>query len=187
MKPLLLEPGKYYHVYNRARNGHPLFADEEACRFFLRLYEANIHPIAETFAYCLLPDHLHLLVRIRDEAAGDLFKPFAMLFNGYAKGSNRHHETTGKVFKYKLKRREVRTGEHLRDLIRYINQNPWIHGAVEHPGNYRFSSFRATVTASPTLIAKAQVQEQFGGPGNLTEGLLEAVDEKSIKRLLLEE
>ncbi len=187
MKPLLLEPGKYYHVYNRAKNGHPLFADEEACRFFLRLYEANIHPVAETYAYCLLPDHLHLLVRIRDEAEGDLFKPFALLFNSYAKGSNRHNATTGKVFKYKLKRREIRSDDHLRDLIRYINQNPWMHGATEHPGNYRFSSFRATVTQSPTLIAKDQVRERFGGPENLAEDLLEKVDEAAIRRLILEE
>jgi len=187
MKTPLLEPGKYYHVYNRARNGEPLFADEEAYRFFLKLYQAHICPIAETYAYCLLSDHLHFLIRIRDDAGGSLYKPFALLFNGYSKGYNKHNEKEGKVFKFKFKRKEIRKTENFLEMIRYVNQNPWKHGAAEHPANYRFSSFRATVTASPTLIAKQEVHGYFGTHENLESNLLTQVDETAIKSLMLEE
>jgi REP element-mobilizing transposase RayT len=187
MKTTLLEPGKYYHVYNRAKNGDPLFEDEEACRFFLKLYQAHICPIAETYAYCLLSDHLHFLIRIRDEADGSLYKPFAMLFNAYSKGYNKHNEKEGKVFKFKLKHKEIRSDEALQEMIRYVNQNPWKHGATEHPANYRFSSFRATMTTSHTLVAKEQVQEYFGTHENLATNLLANVDEVAIKTLILEE
>jgi REP element-mobilizing transposase RayT len=187
MKTPLLEPGKYYHVYNRAKNGEPLFSDEEAFRFFLKLYRAHICPIAETYAYCLLSDHLHFLIRIRGDADGSLYKPFAMLFNGYAKGYNTFHEKEGKVFKFKMKRKEIRSMTNFLELIRYVNQNPRRHGVTDHPGNYRFSSYRATMTTGPTLVAKDQVQEYFGSHENLENNLLLQVDESAIRNLTLEE
>ena len=187
MKKKLLEPGKYYHVYNRAKNGYPLFEDEAAYRFFLKLYISHVCPIAETYAYCLLSDHLHFLVRIREDAEGSLYKPFAMLFNGYAKGCNRHGDPEGKIFMFKLRRKEVRSAPSFLEMIRYINQNPWRHGVTEHPASYRFSSFRATLTTFPTMIAKEKVQECFGSRENLAANLLTKVDEKYIRTLILEE
>jgi REP element-mobilizing transposase RayT len=187
MKTTLLEPGKYYHVYNRAKNGDPLFENEEAFRFFLKLYQAHVCPIAETYAYCLLSDHLHLLIRIREDAGGCLYKPFALLFNAYAKGYNRHNDKAGKVFKFKLKRKEIRSTQFVLEMIRYVNQNPWRHGIAEHPANYRFSSFRATMTSYPTMVAKEQVQACFGSHENLETNLLIQVDETRIRTLLLEE
>jgi REP element-mobilizing transposase RayT len=187
MKTTLLEPGKYYHVYNRAKNGDPLFEDEEAYRFFMKLYQTHIHPIAETYAYCLLSDHLHLLIRIREGAEGSMFKPFAMLFNAYSKGYNMHNDKTGRVFKFKLKRIEIRNMPYFREMIRYVNQNPWRHGVTEHPANYRFSSFRATLTTSPTMVAKEKVQEYFGSHDNLTANLLSRVDEDAIRMFMMEE
>jgi REP element-mobilizing transposase RayT len=149
MKISLLLPGKYYHIYNRARNGDPLFESEEACRFFLKLYRSHIDPIAETYAYCLLDDHLHLLIRIRDNVEGSLYRPFAILFNSYTNGYNRHNHKEGRIFKFKLKRVEIRSLPYFREMIRYVNQNPWRHGVTDHPGSYRFSSFRSTLTQGP--------------------------------------
>jgi putative transposase len=186
MKTKLLEPGKYYHVYNQAKNGDPLFENEEAYRFFLKLYLSNICPIAETFAYCLLSDHLHFLIRIHENAEGSLYKPFAMLFNSYSKGYNSRHETEGKIFKFKLKRKEIRSMPSFLEMIRYINQNPWRHGVAEHPANYKFSSFRATLTSHTTMVAKEKVQEFFGSHENLTANLLTKVDESYIRTMILE-
>ena len=187
MKTPLLEPGKYYHVYNRAKNGDPLFGDEEACRFFLKLYQAHICPIAETYAYCLLSDHLHFLIRIRDSAGGSLYKPFALLFNGYSKGYSRFNEREGRIFKFKLKRKEIRSVTDVLEMIRYVNQNPWRHGVADHPADYRFSSYRATMTSGPTLVAKEQVRAYFGSHENLENNLLSQVDESTIKTLMLED
>lgn len=187
MKTTLLEPGKYYHVYNRAKNGDPLFENEEAYRFFLKLYQAHICPIAETYAYCLLSDHLHFLIRIRDDADGSLYKPFALLFNGYSKGYNQHNEKQGRIFKFKLKRKQIHSTPSFLEMIRYINQNPWRHGVTEHPANYRFSSFRATMTSAPTMLAKELVQMYFGSHENLATNLLTLVDETPIRSLMLEE
>jgi REP element-mobilizing transposase RayT len=63
--PLL--PGQYYHIYNRGNNSSTIFFEERTYRHFLKLYAHHIQPVAETFAYCLLRNHFHFLVRIRTD------------------------------------------------------------------------------------------------------------------------
>jgi REP element-mobilizing transposase RayT len=67
-KPEPLEFGEYYHVYNRGINRGRIFFEERNYDYFLQLYAQHVVPIAETYAYCLLPNHFHFLVRIRDLA-----------------------------------------------------------------------------------------------------------------------
>jgi REP element-mobilizing transposase RayT len=64
-EPLI--PGCYYHIYNRGNNGENIFREERNYRYFLQLYVKYIVPIAVTYAYCLLANHFHLLVRIKTE------------------------------------------------------------------------------------------------------------------------
>jgi REP element-mobilizing transposase RayT len=57
--------GVFYHIYNRGINGEDLFKDERSFALFLNKFTKHVHPVAETYAYCLLKNHFHLLVRIR--------------------------------------------------------------------------------------------------------------------------
>jgi hypothetical protein len=63
MQPL--QPGTTYHIYNHANGFEGIFRTDENFGFFLRKYRQHISPIAETYAYCLMPNHFHLVVRIR--------------------------------------------------------------------------------------------------------------------------
>lgn len=63
--PLL--PNQTYHIFNRAIGSEQLFREDENYRFFLQKYKQHILPVADTFAYCLLPNHFHCLVSIKDE------------------------------------------------------------------------------------------------------------------------
>lgn len=67
---LPIQPDKYYHIYNRGNNSEDLFSNEGDYIKFLALYEKYIHPIAETYAWVLMKNHFHLLVRIKE--AGSL-------------------------------------------------------------------------------------------------------------------
>jgi hypothetical protein len=58
---------RFYHIYNRGTNGETLFREERNYRYFLDLYARHVEPVAETYAYCLVLNHFHLLVRIRPE------------------------------------------------------------------------------------------------------------------------
>lgn len=61
----ILEEGGYYHIYNRANGKDNLFRQAQDYRHFLRLYQKYILPVADTFAWVLMPNHFHLLVRIK--------------------------------------------------------------------------------------------------------------------------
>ena len=65
MKTIPLEYGKYFHIYNRGINGCNLFRENENYEYFLHLYDKHISPIAETFAWVLMKNHFHLLIKIK--------------------------------------------------------------------------------------------------------------------------
>ena len=60
-----LIPNQSYHIFNHSNGFENIFTEDENYRFFLDKYKQYITPIAETYAYCLLPNHFHLVVRIR--------------------------------------------------------------------------------------------------------------------------
>lgn len=61
-----LQPGFYYHIYNHANGSENLFLNDENYNFFLKRYTSYIMPVDDTFAYCLMPNHIHFLVRIKE-------------------------------------------------------------------------------------------------------------------------
>ncbi|RZT97473.1 transposase IS200 family protein [Ancylomarina subtilis] len=69
-----LEFESYYHVYNRGINRCDLFQESKDYKHFLRLYEKYIEPIADTFAWVLMPNHFHLLIRIKSEKEIGVYK-----------------------------------------------------------------------------------------------------------------
>jgi REP element-mobilizing transposase RayT len=74
--PLL--PDATYHIYNRANANDLLFKSNENYRYFLKKYQDYINPLASTFCYCLMPNHFHFLVRIKDEQQIEEWMQFKM-------------------------------------------------------------------------------------------------------------
>ncbi len=60
-----LQPDRSYHIYNHANGSENIFRTEANFNYFLEKYRMYIPPISETYAYCLMPNHFHLVVRIR--------------------------------------------------------------------------------------------------------------------------
>ncbi len=63
--PTPLQYNAYYHIYNRGINGENIFIEERNYVHFLNLCQKHIEPIAEIYAYCLLRNHFHIIVRIK--------------------------------------------------------------------------------------------------------------------------
>ncbi|MCL2327963.1 MAG: transposase [Bacteroidetes bacterium] len=63
MQPLI--PNMVYHIFNHANGFENTFRSDNNFRFFLEKYRHHISPVAETYAYCLMPNHFHIVVRIR--------------------------------------------------------------------------------------------------------------------------
>jgi putative transposase len=124
---LPLQPGLYYHIFNRGNNGEDLFREERNYLFFLKLYGKYILPIADTYAYCLLKNHFHFLVRIKNEeeivsfrdseGKNGLFlknenhfnpsKYFSNMYNAYSKAINKRYNRTGSLFEKPFNRIQV--------------------------------------------------------------------------------
>jgi len=62
-----MQPGLTYHIYTHANGSENLFRNDENFRYFLKRYKEFIPGVADTLAYCLMPNHLHLLVCVKDE------------------------------------------------------------------------------------------------------------------------
>lgn len=61
-----LKCGHFYHIYNRGIDGCVLFRDAENYEHFLGLYDKYITPVAETYAWVLMPNHFHLLLKVKE-------------------------------------------------------------------------------------------------------------------------
>jgi len=180
--PAALQYGQYYHVYNRGNNQETLFFEERNYRYFLKLYAKYIEPIADTYAYCLLRNHFHLLVRIRTAEEQEtletlrvsetlrVFKPkkpsqqFGNLFNAYAKAINKAYGRTGSLFQNPFGRVLVDSDAHLVHLITYIHQNPQKHGFVDDFRVWPYSSYHAMLSEKPTHLKREDVLAWFAGP-----------------------
>ena len=65
--PTTLSPGVIYHIYNRGVNGETIFKEKRNYEHFINLYVKHIQPMTDTYAFCLLPNHFHLLAEIKDQ------------------------------------------------------------------------------------------------------------------------
>lgn len=174
--PPRLIPDIYYHIYNRGINRENIFFDERNYWHFLDLYEKYIHPIADTFAYCLLKNHFHLLVRIKSEEELqrisktpnypiDLVpsRRFADFFNAYAKSINQAYGRTGNLFQHPFGRVPIVSNPQFSQVIAYIHQNPQKHGLVDDFREWKFSSYSAFLSENPTHLQRTLVLDWFGG------------------------
>jgi REP element-mobilizing transposase RayT len=170
--------GSYYHIYNRGINSCNLFREKENYEYFLNLYDQYISPVAETFAWVLMPNHFHFLVRIKDESEiiPDLtgfqnlsglvkLKPphqhFSNLFNAYTKAVNKRYFRHGALFERPFQRKKIDDADHLRQVILYIHHNPVHHNFCELKMDYPWSSYLTCVSVKPTKLHRESVLGWF--------------------------
>ena len=162
-----LENGKYYHIYNRGINGDILFKEGDNYEYFLRLYDTHIDPIAETYAWCLMKNHFHFLVRIKDVNEIDTEKKiqpsqsFSNLFNAYTKAFNKSYNRHGSLFERPFRRKEINQNKYFQNVIAYIHNNPIHHNICDHPLNYPWSSYITCLSDKPTKLRRKEVIEIF--------------------------
>lgn len=183
--PIALVQGQIYHIFNRGNNRETIFCEERNYIYFLNLYAKYIPPIADTYAYCLLPNHFHLLVRIKSAEeiypnvglADNIPNPeqltkmtrkypslaFSNLFNAYTKSFNKVNQRTGSLLEKPFHRKLVASDAYFQQLVLYIHHNPEKHGLVDDFRQWRFSSYRSFISDRITHVEREVVREHFGG------------------------
>jgi REP element-mobilizing transposase RayT len=168
--PAPLQPGVIYHIYNRGVNSETIFREKRNYTYFINLYARHIQPVADTYAFCLLPNHFHLLIEVKQVKAGLSNPPgqrsasqaFSNLFNAYAKSINIACQRTGPVFERPFKRIPVKDSPYFLRLLIYIHQNPQRHGLINDFRDWPYSSYGVITGNQPTFIRRDVVREWFG-------------------------
>lgn len=157
-----IEEGFFYHIYNRGNNGINIFFDEENYTYFLQLLAKYIQPVAEIYAYCLLKNHFHILVRIKEvneienenlrystteiPKSVNASKQFSHMFNAYAQAVNKRYSRTGSLFEKPFERKRINGEEYLKRLVLYIHSNPVQHSFAENIEDYKWSSYKSVLS-----------------------------------------
>ncbi|TAH21217.1 MAG: hypothetical protein EAZ08_04255 [Cytophagales bacterium] len=201
-----LESGKFYHIYNRAVAKNLLFFNDGNYTHFLKKYDEYFSDYAEMYAYCLLPNHFHFLVRIKEDFWNKnekcltfqkkyaeqnendfLVKQMQNFFISYAMGVNKQQNRKGNLLLHPFKRVLVDSDAYFSRLIYYIHRNPVHHRLAQHYKNYVWSSYQRILNDKPTKLEKKAVLEWFGGKETYQQFHTELQDLSSIEHLLIEE
>jgi REP element-mobilizing transposase RayT len=145
--------GQIYHIYNRGNNKQLIFFKPDNYIYFLQKVRKFVYPNGEILAYCLMPNHFHLLVYADDKTVQTvkignterniLSEGIRNLLQTYTKAINKQNNTTGSLFQQNTKAKEIIRGSKLYDLIcfHYIHQNPMKAKLVKKMEEWPYSSF----------------------------------------------
>ena len=163
--------GNVYHVFNHANGFDKLFYEADNYDYFLRKAALHLEPTFEFLAYCLLENHFHFVLRVREESQIDVAiqnwhrstdqQPFKFpksvkpedrhhyfaqrqitnFLGGYTQAINRRLNRRGSMFQQNTKRKWISSVGYLLSVLRYVNLNAVHHGLVVSGEDYPYSSF----------------------------------------------
>jgi REP element-mobilizing transposase RayT len=132
-----------YHVTSRGNRGQAVFpVDGDHARFLTLLDTVCSRAAWVIHAYCLMPNHYHLVVEIDDPT---LSSGFQRLNGRYAQTFNHRNHLIGHLFQGRFHSVRVETDAHLLELARYLPLNPVRARLCDEPGDWPWSSYRATL------------------------------------------
>jgi REP element-mobilizing transposase RayT len=191
--PTAIQFDTYYHIFNRGINRENIFVEDRNYAHFLDLYLKYIDPVADTFAYCLMRNHFHLLVRIKseEEIAATLggVRPrlvsmrFSNFFNAYARSINETYGRTGSLFQHPFGRRALHATHPFEQVVVYIHHNPHKHGFVDDYRRWKYSSYLGLLSTAPTRLKRAETLDWFGGRQGFLQAHEKEADPKDIEEL----
>jgi len=130
-----------YHVVQRGNNRNPIFFSKNDYRFFLNvLQEAKTKHPCFIYAYCLMPNHFHLLIQPKEKDNISLL--MKLLGAKYVHYVNRSYERTGTLWEGRFKCSLIDEESYFFTCLHYIEMNPVRAGIVDSPGVYNWSSYR---------------------------------------------
>lgn len=161
--------------------------------FFIEKYQQYILPIAETYAYCLLPNHFHLVVRIRRrEVLEEVFrnfkstnfskvqnfgkvevtdnmieyyisKQFANLFSCYTQSFNKVNKRRGSLFLKNFRREPIENKAYFLNAVIYTHRNPVHHAFCDRYTDWSYTSFCEIKERNSQIIEVDKLLRMFGG------------------------
>ncbi|MDP2585481.1 MAG: transposase [Candidatus Levybacteria bacterium] len=172
----------YYHIFNRGVEKRNIFLDEKDYRFFeiylsiylqplkkvlekhpdlpLRLHNKNLSEEVELIAYCLMPNHFHLL--LKQKTKDGISKLMKQMSNAYTLYFNQKHKRVGGLMQGRFKAVPILEDRLLIHIARYIHLNPVASGLTRDLNTYRWSSYPDYLGKSSTFFSPST--DSYGKP-----------------------
>ena len=154
-----LSPTGIYHIINRGINREAIFLDERDFSKYLSLLKRfSSEGSYEILAYCLMENHIHLLMNLHDDPPGIFIKKISVSYSAFF---NRKYKRTGHLFQDRFKSIAVEDVRYLLTVVQYIHNNPEKAGVCS-ADKYKWSSFGEYVN-SGTLVNTDYMLRIAGG------------------------
>ncbi|WP_416198655.1 MAG: Y1-Tnp domain-containing protein [Sporanaerobacter sp.] len=168
-----------YHVMLRGIDKRKIFLSDEDCEKFLDNVEKAMEKSEFTiYGYCLMGNHVHLLIKTGTEDIGDTVKRIAV---GYVQYFNIKYGRTGHLFQNRFRSEPVDDDLYFRTVLRYIHQNPVKAGIVKKLSDYKWSSYREYFMNKNRLIDTSLAMEYFGGRETFEKYMMEENDDECLE------
>ncbi|SHI89158.1 REP element-mobilizing transposase RayT [Tangfeifania diversioriginum] len=171
------ERDQIYHVYNQGNNRQKIFFNRDNYLFFLHKIRKHIFPYCEILAYCLMPNHFHLMIyttekselvtRYQNDAEVSVFSDnLRIMLSSYTRAINKQENKSGSLFRQNTKMKNLTEikSDHISlptslgydfYCFHYIHQNPVVAGFVANPEEWEFSSYNDYIgKRNGTLVNK---------------------------------
>jgi REP-associated tyrosine transposase len=129
----------FYHIYNRGNNRNKIFFEEKNYFYFLGKISKNFKGAIDLIAFCLMPNHYHLLVKVNENGAIEM--AMQKISTGFTRAINKSYGRTGHLFGGRYKNKLIPNDEYLVHLVRYIHLNPVRARLVGKMKDWKYSSY----------------------------------------------
>jgi putative transposase len=154
-------PDSIYHIYNRGNDKQPIFFLEENYSFFLNKIKQDLPKLCDILAYCLMPNHFHLLIYVPATSEGLNFIPnqnqqilvrkLGSILSSYSQAINKQENRTGSLFQQKTKSKLIDSSIYSITCFHYIHQNPLNANLVSIMEDWPYSSFSEYLSGDSTI------------------------------------
>lgn len=183
-----IEPGNVYHIYNRGNNFEKTFFKHSDYKAFLLSLKIYLKEVSDLYAFALLENHFHLLLRVKENSPYGLFsRQYQRWILHYTNNINTRERRSGSLFLNPFRRLPVENENYLKRLIFYIHNNPEKHHEITDFKTSQFTSFPDYLSDHDTIIKRDYIFDIFGSKLEFIEYHQYMHDETLIKQLLIEE
>lgn len=177
-KKLIWYPGAIYHIVTRGNRRSNIFEDnEDRMVYFYKLKESLEKYSGEIYCYCLMSNHVHMIIKTGDITISKIMKKLNEL---YARYFNMKYNLSGHLFQGRYYWELVEDDKYLLEVTRYIHLNPVRANMVKKPEEYAWSSYRMFIGKdSENLINSEKILSYFNSD-NRRKRYREFIEEKQI-------
>ena len=160
--------GTCYHLYNRGNNKRKIFINDNDYKFYLNRLERVCKKYNfALISYCLMPNHVHLIVK--QEGSFSPSKFISSLHTSYSMMFNKKYNLVGHLFQDRFKQKIISDDRYMKNLIIYIHYNPVKDKICNLPKEYRWSSYleyiKGKFLENNSGICKHELIEKYGLKG----------------------